>query len=277
MEALLAYIPTDRLDALAEGVTLPDHVNGAALFADISGFTPLTEALARELGPQRGAEELTRHLNTVYDALIEELHRYGGSVIGFSGDAITCWFEGDTGIYAAACALRMQQAMDRFVNVATPSGQSLSLAMKAAVATGSARRFLVGDPDIQVMDVLAGSILDRLAAAEHQADKGQVVLDPTTEAALGSAIRIEGWHEDEETGQRFGIVMGLTNDVRPLPWAPVHPNALTEEQIRPWLLPSVFERLRSGQGEFLAELRPAVALFLRFSGIDFDNELDFGK
>ena len=33
---------------------MPDRVRGAALFADISGFTPLTEALAKELGPQRG-------------------------------------------------------------------------------------------------------------------------------------------------------------------------------------------------------------------------------
>src|SRR3990172_618634 len=95
MEPPIAYIPTDRLYALADGQTLPNRTHGAALFADISGFTPLTEALTRELGPQRGAEELTRHLNLVYDALIDELHRYGGSVIGFSGDAITCWFDGD--------------------------------------------------------------------------------------------------------------------------------------------------------------------------------------
>ena len=37
-----AYIPGDRRRALAAGVELPDRVHGAALFADISGFTPLT-------------------------------------------------------------------------------------------------------------------------------------------------------------------------------------------------------------------------------------------
>jgi len=63
------------------------------LFADISGFTPLTEALVRTLGARRGAEELNRQLNEVYDALIAEGDRYGGSVIGFGGDAITCWFD----------------------------------------------------------------------------------------------------------------------------------------------------------------------------------------
>ena len=42
---------------------------------------------------ERGAEELTRTISQVYTALIDEVHRYGGSVIGFAGDAITCWFD----------------------------------------------------------------------------------------------------------------------------------------------------------------------------------------
>ena len=50
MESLVAYIPTDRRHALARGSDLPDLTTGAALFADISGFTPLTEALVQALG-----------------------------------------------------------------------------------------------------------------------------------------------------------------------------------------------------------------------------------
>ena len=108
------YVPRDRLQALIEGGTLPDRTSGAALFADISGFTPLADALAREFRPGRGAEELTNVLNLVYGALITEVHRRGGSVIGFSGDAITCWFDGDEGLRATAAALAMQQEMGRF-------------------------------------------------------------------------------------------------------------------------------------------------------------------
>ena len=93
MDLLSTYLPTDRLHALARGATLPSRARGTVLFADISGFTPLTEALVRTLGPRRGAEELARQLNEVYDALITEVDRYGGSVIGFGGDAITCWFD----------------------------------------------------------------------------------------------------------------------------------------------------------------------------------------
>ena len=94
-ESLLAYVPMDRRHALARSEVLPERTSGSALFADVSGFTPLTEALVRELGPQRGAEELTGFLNEVYDALINELHRWGGSAIAFAGDAVTCWFDGD--------------------------------------------------------------------------------------------------------------------------------------------------------------------------------------
>ena len=163
MGPLSIYLPIDRRHALARGESLPDQTIGAALFADISGFTPITEALARGLGPQRGAEELTRQLNLVYGALIAEVDRYGGSVIGFSGDAITCWFEGDDGHRAAACALRLHQAMEPVSTVALPAGERMILALKTAVSTGPARRFLVGDPDVQLIDVLAGATLDRLA------------------------------------------------------------------------------------------------------------------
>jgi len=89
---LSAYIPQDRRSALMRAAALPDRATGAVMFADVTGFTPLAEALVGALGPRRGAEELTALLNQVYSALIAEVERFGGSVICFSGDAMTCWF-----------------------------------------------------------------------------------------------------------------------------------------------------------------------------------------
>ena len=63
---LSAYLPQDRRRALARGQSLPDRTTGTALFADVSGFTTLTERLRHSLGPRGGAEELARHLNAVY-------------------------------------------------------------------------------------------------------------------------------------------------------------------------------------------------------------------
>lgn len=276
MELAAVYIPVDRRLALAEGRQLAERAQGAALFADISGFTPLTEMLAQELGPQRGAEELTVYLNRVYDALITELHRYAGTVIGFSGDAITCWFAAEEARLAAgravAAALAMQQAMGQFRELRVAHGGQLSLALKTAVTTGPARRFIAGDPQIMLVDVLAGATLERLAAAEGQAGQGEVVVDEATAVALAATAQLAAWRVDETTGERFAVVTGLTELPLATPWPALAQDALTAAQTRPWLLPSVYSQLQAGQAEFLAELRPAVALFLRFSGLDYDHD-----
>ena len=52
------------------------------------------------------------------------------------------------------------------------------------------------------------------------------------------------------------------------------PETLSEEAARRWLLPSLYERLRTGSSEFLTELRPAYPLFARFGGIDYDDDDD---
>ena len=65
--------------------------------------------------------------------------------------------------------------------------------------------------------------------------------------------------------------------VEPTPWPPVSESMLSEDMVKPWLLPPVYERLRRGLGEFVAELRPTVALFLSFAGINFDADDQAGE
>ena len=274
------YIPVDRRHALAQGISLPERTNGAALFTDISGFTPLMEAMARVFGPRRGAEELTRQLNLVYDALITQVDRYGGSVIGFAGDAMTCWFQdpGSTdspriaASRAVAAALACQVVMQRFASVVMPDGSAVALAMKASVASGPARRFIVGDPAIQLMDALTGETLARMAAGEQMASKGEVLVDAPTASLLQDCLHCAGWREAEDGGLRFAVVDSLDAEIEAAPWPALSADALSEEQVRVWLLLPVYERLREGLGEFLTELRPAVVLFLRFEGIDYDSD-----
>jgi hypothetical protein len=47
MHRIGTYLPQDRLRALIAGNPLPDRTNGSAIFADISGFTRLTEKLTQ--------------------------------------------------------------------------------------------------------------------------------------------------------------------------------------------------------------------------------------
>ena len=93
-----------------------------------------------------------------------------------------------------------------------------------------------------------------------------------------------------ETNQRFAVVTGLIGPASNLqpsssfqpssglrPGFPPVPSiseeiSLTEAQTRPWLLPPVYERLKAGRGRFLAELRTAIALFISFKGLDYDQD-----
>lgn len=274
MERPSAYIPMDRRIALLSDTTLPNRQTGSALFADISGFTPLTEALTQAFGVQRGAEELTYHLNQVYDALIEVLHRYGGSVLSFAGDSITCWLTDDDGLRATACALEMQDRLEKYANITLPSGVQFHLAMKTAVVRGSARRFLIGDPDIQRIDVLAGETLDRLAAIEQLAKQGETLLETAIYNDYKQHLTLKAVCKNKEGSITCAVVTNLTLDVPEKPWPEFGVGTFGFEKMKQWLLPTVYNRLISGQGDFLAELRPAVVLFLRFSGIDYDGDPD---
>lgn len=265
-----AFIPIDRQYAIAADRALPERAFGAVLSADISGFTPLTEELTHAFGPERGAEELVTQLNAIYDTLIAQVDLYGGSVIGFGGDAVMCWFDGDDGRRAAASAFAIQDAMQKFGTVEIPRSGTVSITVKVAVAAGTVRRMIVGDPSIQLIDVIAGKPLDALDAAEGLVEKGQVIIAETAWSSAAKIAKFEGWRSRD--GMRYALVSGLTMAVAPMPWQPLAPDTLQADQVRPWVLAPVYERLVRGQSRFLADLRPAVALFVNFKGIDYDND-----
>jgi len=264
------YIPADRLRALTIGTSLPTTAYGAALFADISGFTPITERLRQALGARRGAETLAAHLNRVYDALITQVERYDGTIISFAGDAITCWFAGDAApSLATTCAFALLDTMPLVEQIALPDGETASIGLKVSVATGTVRRFMVGDPQVQHIDVLAGATIARMATGEGEAERGEVVADRATVTRLGNAAHVVAWRECD--GEHFAV---LEREV-PLPTPPpmVQPSSqLDDAVLRPWLLPAVVGHFQAGLGEYLTELRLAVALFIRFSGIDYDDD-----
>ncbi|MFN7955430.1 MAG: AAA family ATPase [bacterium] len=259
--SLAAYLPQDRLRALARGEPIPRRVTGSALLADLSGFGELTEALTRVRGPRRGIEELTREVNALYDALIAEVERFGGSVIDFAGDAITCWFDGgqDASLRAVTAAFAMQAAMQRFPRVA----------LKIAVTSGPAQRFIVGDPSIQCWDTLVGHTISRLATAERLAGPAEIVADPATHRAVCESVRATP--RCAEPREPFSWLTSLMHPASAVPTA--SPAAMpAAHDLRPWINPAVFLREQGGHGAFLTELRPTTPLFLRFDGIDFEAE-----
>jgi len=205
------YLPQDRLRAIANNISLPDHTSGSALFADISGFTALTESLRNTYGDRRGEEDLTKQLGVVYTALIGEIEKYGGNVISFAGDSMLCWFDSGIGSQrtetrALNAAFGMQAAMKSFEALQV-GDESVTLTLKATVASGPARRFAVGDPEIMKLDALAGETVTRTATAEHLAEKGEVLSDEATVDALGDSLKVKEWRA--EGNEKFAVVDGI--------------------------------------------------------------------
>jgi class 3 adenylate cyclase/tetratricopeptide (TPR) repeat protein len=299
-----AYIAQDRRSALQQGAALPDRATGAVVFADVTGFTPLAEALVRALGPRRGAEELTTLLNQVYSSLIAQVEHFGGSVITFSGDAMTCWFDdrfelrvlsselaasntqnpglsqgegsklniqSSATLRAVTCALAMRQAMGAFAAIPAPGGP-LALRVKVALAGGPVRCFALGVPRVQLLDVLAGRTRDRLASSAQLAERDDVIVDAQTLAEIAPLVAVASWRMDPATGTRAAVIAELAHQAEPAAWPAPIGQGLAEDCVRPWLLPAVYERLRASADPFLAELRPAVALMLQFGGFDYERD-----
>jgi adenylate cyclase len=272
MNTLASYLPQDRRRALARGQTLPERTHGSALFTDISGFTALTESLRHTLGSRRGAEEITSLLNQVYTPLIEAIEQYGGSVISFAGDGITCWFDttdGETAPRAVAAGLALQEAMRPFHTIRLSTGVQLPLSLKVAIATGSARRLVIGDPQIRLWDTLAGETINRMAVGEKLAQQDEIMADEATVEALAGALTIGAWRNNADSGARFAPVLGLGQVVAVCRLVEIAP--LAEGVLQPWLNKRVAGRVRYAP-LLQTEFRPCTAVFVRFMGIAYDED-----
>lgn len=276
LSALAAYIARDRVESLIRADYLLPQ-DGVALIADISGFTPLTEALTHGLSPDQGAEELTHALGRVFTPLIEEIHAFRGSVLKFGGDALIVWYGRDPKGRRAAVirraltsAWRMQQAIKVHGQVPTPIGP-VTLRMKIGLSYGPVKRFNLGRPEFGYEDVLAGRTLDRMAEAEHHAQPDEIVLDRATLAYLPEAVTLAAQRDE------FAVVGRLLRPARPRPWSPLTwpagPETGLTGRLAAYVPRQIYETLAAGQAQ-VAELKPVVSLFVQFYGLDYDADPD---
>ena len=88
-------------------------------------------------------------------------------------------------------------------------------------------------------------------------------------AVLGDRVTLRELREGENG--LVGVVAALADPPAPVA-APLGWPELPKETARQWLLPPVWDRMVAGRGEFLADLRPAVPIFVRFGGLDFEAD-----
>src|SRR5215472_8600398 len=135
-EVLKPYVPRLLIEwMLDDPETRYRAVDGSLAFVDISGFTALTERLARK--GKIGAELMRDTLDGVFRALLDEAYDWGAGLLKWGGDALLLLFDGpDHEKRACRAAWEMQRTIDHVGRLHLTSG-TLTLRMSVGIGTGS--------------------------------------------------------------------------------------------------------------------------------------------
>lgn len=163
-----------------ESVSVPEETwsHGVVLFADISGFTPLTERMSKE--GLKGIEKLSSYLNEFFNKLIQIIHFHGGDVIKFAGDALMALWSVPYAtdlppqvVLACHCALQMLEDMKGYMAGGCP------LTLHSGIGAGQISHLHVGGTNGRREYLICGEFIDQVSECEKKAESGQVYISHT--------------------------------------------------------------------------------------------------
>ncbi|MBI1877487.1 MAG: adenylate/guanylate cyclase domain-containing protein, partial [Chloroflexi bacterium] len=280
---LVQYIPRYLLELNpTPGQPHGELLEGSFIFADVTGFTALTELLARH-GQGRGHEAMNQIMNNLFSAVLDPLIASGGDLLVFVGDAALVYFpkkdQGEDVLQATRAALRMERAIAPFAALETEYGPC-SLTMSAGVERGVAYAGVVGHS--QRMELLvSGSGIFGATEAEKQAQPGQVMLGERARPIATPHFTLDGAWVVDDLGDRLGdyeiylptrrtggsAVFGLTI-AEALETLEITLQRI--ERLAPFLPEDMLARLvnTERQRRLQPELRPVAVQFINFVGLE---------
>jgi class 3 adenylate cyclase/tetratricopeptide (TPR) repeat protein len=178
---LTAHVPTVLLRHLeqAQGERVRS-LEATVVFADVSGFTRLSERLAR--AGNEGAEQLTDAINACFTALLAQAYDMGASLIKFGGDALLLWFDGDEhAARACTAAVAMRQTLRELSGDRT-GPIKVGLRISIGIHSGTYETFLVGDSHKEYL--IAGPAASTAVTMESLASAGQILVSKATAGLL---------------------------------------------------------------------------------------------
>jgi class 3 adenylate cyclase/tetratricopeptide (TPR) repeat protein len=182
---LKPYVPRLVIDWLRQTPqAMHREVDATLVFVDISGFTALTERLARK--GKVGAEIMRDTLDGVFRALLDEAYDWGAGLLKWGGDALLLMFDGpghaERGVRAA---WEMQRTIDRVGRIHAGGG-TVVLRMSVGIGTGTFHFFMAGSVHRELL--IAGPAMTETLVMEGIADAGEIGLSPTLAAMLDPVI-----------------------------------------------------------------------------------------
>ncbi|HYF62731.1 MAG TPA: adenylate/guanylate cyclase domain-containing protein, partial [Herpetosiphonaceae bacterium] len=270
LPTLISYVPrltVARLTDHPQSALQPslDRIAAAVLFADVSGFTALTDRLSQR--GRVGSEDLTTILNASFGRLIAIVLAHGGDVVKFAGDAVVAlWPIGDGQTLAGATRLAAQCGLALQGDFAADIAAE-HLTLKVQIGAGDIQVLYVGGVHGRWESMIIGDALLQTNLLVPQTQPGQVVLSPESWAlieahAAGVPLRAEA--------------MRLEAIRAPLPLpepAPLGASPGVEKLLRSYVPRAMVARIAAGQKEWLAELRRVTVLFINLPELSYATSL----
>ncbi|MEO9174184.1 MAG: adenylate/guanylate cyclase domain-containing protein, partial [Gaiellales bacterium] len=194
-DPLRPFVPRIVVDWLRETPTARARTyEGTLVFADISGFTELTEALARR--GREGAEQIAGVIDAAFAELTRRAYAHQADLLKYGGDAVLLLFRGDNHVErAAAAAAGMQEALAAMRRRSTSAGP-VRLQMSVGIHSGAFACFLVGAVHREL--IVAGPDASACVETEARAEAGEIALSAASARLLDPGLLGE---------QREGVVL----------------------------------------------------------------------
>ena len=156
------------------------------LFADVSGFTSLSERL--------DPEEVHALINRAFELMLTGIHRYEGTVNQFLGDGLMALFGApiaheDHAQRAAHAALDMQHALAGY-RAELERTRGVDFRMRMGLNTGLVVVGAVGD-NLRMDYTAVGDTTNTAARMQQLAEPGQIVVASATERLIAPYFELE--------------------------------------------------------------------------------------
>ena len=146
------------------------------VFVDISGFTKMSERLARH--GIVGAEEVTEVIDNTFGRLLPRAYAFGANLLKFGGDALLLLFTGEGHPLRAAAGAHAMRAELREIGVFETTAGKVRLRMSVGVHSGAFDFFLVGASHREF--IVAGPAASRTVEMEGAATAAQILISADT-------------------------------------------------------------------------------------------------
>jgi class 3 adenylate cyclase len=265
---LASYLPRYQRRLIAEGRRPGQDIfaecsHAAILILDISGFTALTERLAKH--GAAGAEQLSGILNRHFGRIAEITESHGGDIVAFAGDSAIAMWPGEESrltanlILAVQAALKIQSELD-----GSEPHPGVTLRQRVGVACGTLRVMELGGVGGRWQFIVTGEPLVDAAQAHLVAKAGEVVLSPVAWNLAKEFVEVHdpGASDPGSGPARVTAVHEGLLELPPTDRAQRFDEERFLSSFEPYVARAVVDRLQSGQEDWIAEFRNLTMVFV---------------